>query len=239
MPPRRAGQLTAMAEMRKPHIPIPANLPGIAGLWAFKPAVGGKMAEFTQQLMRGSSTLTAGERELIGAFVSSRNNTDFCVRGHSAAAAVLVDGGLKTVQAVIADPDTAPVGARMRALLIIADRVRSSGLDVTPTDIDRARAAGARDEDIHDTVLVAATFCMYNRYVDGLAATTPDGQKVYDQIGRRLARGGYAPKRLLLIFRVLKALRTAARTLRHGPARARELQITPGSGLDDAGTPRQ
>ena len=203
-----------MAEVREPYIAIPGGLPGIGGLWAFKPAVGAKLGEFTQRLMRGPSPLTPGERETIAAFVSSRNNTEFCVRAHSATAALLVDGGRATVDAAVDDPRAASIGPKLRALLTIADKVRRSGLDVTREDIDAARTAGAGDEDIHDTVLIAATFCLYNRYVDGLAAITPDSDKVYHQIGSRLASGGYAPKGLLLALRVLKTIRAFTGALR-------------------------
>lgn len=215
-----------MAEVREPYIAIPGGLPGIGGLWAFKPAVGAKLGEFTQRLMRGPSPLTPGERETIAAFVSSRNNTEFCVRTHTAAAALLVDGGHATVAAAVDNPRAASVGPKLQALLTIADKVRRSGLDVTQDDIDEARAAGAGDEDIHDTVLVAATFCLYNRYVDGLAAVTPDSDKVYHQIGSRLARDGYAPKALLLALRILKAIRALTGTARR--ARRKPERLTSG-----------
>ena len=61
----------------------------------------------------------------------------------------------------------------MKALLEIAALVQAGGKMVTPVAIDTARAAGATDVEIHDTVLIAALFCLYNRYVDGLATVTP------------------------------------------------------------------
>jgi hypothetical protein len=45
--------------------------------------------------------------------------------------------------------------------------------------------------EIHGTVLIAAAFCMYNRYVDGLAMLTPTNPQAYDEIGQRIAREGY------------------------------------------------
>ncbi|MBF8191904.1 antibiotic biosynthesis monooxygenase [Nonomuraea sp. K274] len=184
-------------QARKPHIAIPDGLPGVAGLAAVKPGLAAKLGAFTHELMRGGSPLTPGEREVIAAFVSVRNDTYFCAHAHTAAAAQLVDGGTDTVHAVIDDPASAPVSTKLRALLRIADKVRRSGLEVTTDDIDQARAAGADDADIHDAVLVAATFCLYNRYVDGLAAITPDSPAVYDQIGGHLARNGYSPEKAL------------------------------------------
>jgi uncharacterized peroxidase-related enzyme len=175
-----------------PHISVPEDLPGIRGLLSFKPETAAAVYAFTQQLLRGPSSLTPAERELIAAVVSHRNGCQFCTRSHTAVAEVLAGDG-ELVAAAIDDPGAAPVGERMRALLAIAAKVQSSGRDVTDEDVAAARAAGATDEDLHDTVLVAAAFCMYNRYVDGLAATTPTDAAVYELIGQNLAQDGYAP----------------------------------------------
>ncbi|WP_069163457.1 carboxymuconolactone decarboxylase family protein [Nocardia altamirensis] len=179
--------------VREPFIDVPPDVPGIRGLFAFKPETGAALSGFAQQLLRGPSPLTPGERETIATFVSSRNNTYFCTQSHAATAALLVDGGRATIDAVIDDVETAAVDPKLRALLRIADKVRESGLDVTGEDVAAARAAGAKDEDIHDAVLVAAAFCMFNRYVDGLAAITPRDPAAYEQMGQRLAGSGYLP----------------------------------------------
>jgi uncharacterized peroxidase-related enzyme len=175
-----------------PHISVPDELPGIVGLLAFKPETAATISAFTQQLLRGPSSLTPGERELIAAVVSRRNECQFCARAHTAAAQH-VTGDRDLVDAVIRDPASAPVSEKMRALLGVASKVQSSGLDVTDDDIAAVRAAGASDEDLHDAVLVAAAFCMFNRYVDGLAANTPTDPAVYEVIGRNLADDGYRP----------------------------------------------
>ena len=129
---------------------------------------------------------------LLALAVSEANDCEFCMRSHRAAA-VAVIGEADGVDAVIGDLGSAPVTDKMRALLGIAAKVQRSGLDVTEDDIAAARAAGASDEDIHDAVLVAAAFCMYNRYVDGLRAITPTEQVAYDEMGQRLAEMGYMP----------------------------------------------
>ncbi|GAA2751544.1 MULTISPECIES: carboxymuconolactone decarboxylase family protein [Kitasatospora] len=175
-----------------PHIAVPENRPGIRGLMASKPSSGRKLSELAQQLLRGDSPLTPGERELIAAYVSTRNETRYCAGSHGAAAAHALSGGDYTVvDAVRLDLATAPVSAKLRALLELAGQVQVSGLAVTEEHIAAARAEGADDETIHDTVLIAAAFCMYNRYVDGLAAITPDDPAVYDEIGENLAAKGY------------------------------------------------
>jgi hypothetical protein len=65
---------------------------------------------------------------------------------------------------------------------------------VASLDVDRARLAGADDKAIHDTVLIAAMFCMFNRYVDGLATWTPEDPTVYQAIGARIAEKGYGSR---------------------------------------------
>lgn len=179
-----------------PHIAVPENLVGIASLMATKPASGHALCVLAEQLLRGPSPLTAGERELIAAMVSDRNGTPFCTSAHSAAAAHAlagdgIDGAAALVAAVRHDPETAPVSEKLRALLAIAAKVARSGRDVEESDVRRARDAGAGDEEIHDAVLVASAFCMFNRYVDGLAAREPADPLGYDLMGKVLAVEGY------------------------------------------------
>jgi uncharacterized peroxidase-related enzyme len=142
-------------------------------------------------LLRGPSPLTAGERDLIASRVSAGNECKFCATCHKATAAELVEGGAALVDAVVADFEGTDISPKLKALLRIADKVRADARTVTAADIDAARSHGALDADIHDTVLIAAMFCMFNKYVDGLAAYTPTEAEPYRQIGVRLAREGY------------------------------------------------
>ena len=174
-----------------PHIALPEDLPGITSAFAFRPETAKPMRELAEALLRGPNTLTSGERESIAAFVSSRNDCRFCHASHRAAAAHHLDGNYTVVDAVTTDPQSAPVSPKLKALLTIAGKVQHSGKDVTAADIERARAEGATDREIHDTVLIAAAFCMYNRYVDGLATVTPTDEQAYDRMGQRMAREGY------------------------------------------------
>src|SRR5258708_29403722 len=153
--------------------------------------MGTKLLDFANELLRGPSPLAAAERELIAAFVSSINDCAFCSRTHQAVASCLLDDGGATVDSLIDDLDTASVNDKLRSLLRIAAKVARSGREVLVEDIATARAAGATDEDIHDAVLVASAFCMFNRYVDGLAALTPVDDATYEFIGRMLAASGY------------------------------------------------
>lgn len=179
-----------------PHIGLPEGLPGITSGFAFRPETAKPMRELAEVLLRGPSTLTSGERETIASFVSARNDCHFCYASHRAAAAHHLDGNYAVVDAVTADYVTAPVSAKLKALLAIAAKVQQSGKRVESSDVDRARAEGATEREIHDTVLIAAAFCMFNRYVDGLATMTPTDHQTYDVMGQRMAKQGYVNSQL-------------------------------------------
>ncbi len=175
-----------------PHIDLPEGIPGIRSGFAYRPETGKPMSELAEVLLRGDSTLSRGERELIAAYVSNLNECRFCQTSHSWFAAAQLDGGMDLVEAVKADPDEAEISDKLRALLAIAAKVRDDGRSVTTHEIDAARAAGATDLEIHDTILIAAAFCMFNRYVDGLAVWTPDDPAAYEAMAERIVERGYA-----------------------------------------------
>jgi len=172
------------------HVPVQPELAGITGLLEYRLDTAQPIREMTQTLLRGPSTLTQGERELIATLVSHRNGCRFCATAHTAAAQLLLGEG-ETAEAVKRDPQSAPVSPKLRALLHIAALVQGSGRSVSPEDVAAARAAGATDLEIHDTVLIAALFCLYNRYVDGLAARTPDDPAYYATLAERIVSRGY------------------------------------------------
>jgi uncharacterized peroxidase-related enzyme len=174
-----------------PHIPLPEGLPGISSAFAFRPETAAPLRTLAEVLLRGPSTLTSGERELIAMYVSSRNACEFCHASHRAAAAHHLDGDYALVDAVQRDPRTAAVSEKLKTLLAIAGKVQLGGRHVTAADVAAARAQGATDVEIHDAVLIAAAFSMFNRYVDGLGAASPDDPDLYDQMGLRMAREGY------------------------------------------------
>ncbi|HTE23300.1 carboxymuconolactone decarboxylase family protein [Flavitalea sp.] len=173
-----------------PYIPLEAHLPGITGLLEYRKDTAAPIRELTQVLLRGPSSLTEGERELIATIVSHRNECTFCATAHTAAADVLLQES-ETSEKVKENIATAPVSDKMKALLTIAAQTQQSGLAVTEESIQVAKAAGATDIEIHDTVLIAALFCLYNRYVDGLATVTPSDPGFYTGLGERLKNHGY------------------------------------------------
>ena len=173
------------------YIELGNDIPGIRGLLVYRPETARPLGELAEVLLRGDSTLTRGERELIAAFVSWRNECEYCSNSHAATAAAQLPGGADLVGQVLADPGSAPVSAKLRALLDIADLVRVDGRLVTAEAVAKARAAGATDVEIHDTVLIAAAFCMYNRYVDGLGTSAPDDPAHYAAGAQALVEYGY------------------------------------------------
>jgi len=173
------------------HINVEDGVPGIRSLVMFRPETGKPLYELAQVLLRGESTLTEAERELIAAYVSKRNDTMFCMMSHAAASRALYGDDKKIVDDVLNDIKHANISDKMKALLNIAGKVQILGKEVTQQDVDAARNEGATDKEIHDTVLIAAAFCMFNRYVDGLASLTPTDEKEYEAMGKRMAEKGY------------------------------------------------
>jgi uncharacterized peroxidase-related enzyme len=173
-----------------PHIALPAGLPGISAGFAFRPETAAPMRLLAHTLLHEAGSLSPGERELIATFVSSRNNCQFCQLSHGAAAAAHL-GDEAVVKQVKSDFAQAPVSDKLKALLAIAGKVQQDGKLVTSSDVEAARSHGATDLEIHDTVLIAAAFCMYNRYVDGLGTWQPSDPEMYAQMGRHLAEEGY------------------------------------------------
>jgi len=173
-----------------PHIELESHLPGITGLLEYRKDTGQPIRDLTQILMRGQSTLTEAERELIATIVSHGNQCKFCTTAHAAAADLLL-GNKTTTQLMRDDIESTPVSEKMKALLTIAAAVGKNGKLVTPEMVARAKGEGATDLEIHDTVLIAALFSLYNRYVDGMATSMPDNDAYFDVLADRLVNHGY------------------------------------------------
>jgi uncharacterized peroxidase-related enzyme len=174
-----------------PHISLGNEAPGIVSLFIYRPETAKPLTDLAEILLRGPNSLSRGERELIAAYVSKLNDCSFCTDSHAAFAAAQLPEGMGLVDQVRSDPDTAEVSPKMHALLRIAAAVQRGGKNVRDTDVAAAREAGATDLEIHDTVLIAAAFCLYNRYVDGLATALPDDPAGYAQMAELIVTAGY------------------------------------------------
>jgi uncharacterized peroxidase-related enzyme len=173
------------------HIQLNNGAPGIQGLLMYRPETAEPLSLLAEVLLRGDNTLSRGERELIAAYVSKLNQCQFCHNSHAMFAALQLDAGWETVDAVVADVSTAPISEKMKTLLAIAASVQAGGKNVTDDQIAAAKAQGATDVEIHDTVLIAAAFCMFNRYVDGLGTFAPPNREDYAESGQRIVECGY------------------------------------------------
>ncbi|ACU73824.1 conserved hypothetical protein [Catenulispora acidiphila DSM 44928] len=175
-----------------PHIDVGNDQPGIRSLFFYRPETAGPLSELAETLLRAPSSLERWERELIATHVSELNECRYCATTHAAFTSAQLPDGLD-LTIIRADLGTAPISDKLKALLAIAAAVQQNGKEVTAELIDRARAVEATDLEIHDTVLIAAAFCMFNRYVDGLATTVPDDPDNYSTRAQALVRDGYLP----------------------------------------------
>jgi uncharacterized peroxidase-related enzyme len=173
------------------YISLPEGLPGIRGPMAFRPETAKPLNELVDVLLRGPHTLSPGERELIATYVSSQNDCNYCQTIHGAVAAHQLGGNEDLVRSVKQNFASAAVSDKMKALLNIAGKVQQSGRAVTEADVAKAKELGATDLEIHDTVLIAAVFCLCNRYVDGLNTWTPTDPDFYRRRASLIADHGY------------------------------------------------
>ncbi|MEZ5070796.1 MAG: carboxymuconolactone decarboxylase family protein [Bacteroidales bacterium] len=184
--------------------------PGIVELLFYKGPTGKALSNLAQTLLHGPSPLTPGERELIAGHVSKLNQCEFCCESHSASANHHFNDGGRTIGVLDTGIEDSHLSGKMKALLHVAGKVQKSGREVKPEDIEAAKKAGASDEEIHDTVLVAAAFCMYNRYVDGLRTNLPETKEEYVPMGARMATKGYKYPPLFLRKFVIRSMQKKA-----------------------------
>jgi uncharacterized peroxidase-related enzyme len=176
-----------------PHITLDNELVGIRGLMAFRPETAGPMGDLANALLRSSEGLSPAERELIATYVSHLNDCFYCQHSHGEIAAIYLHGDRDLVDRVKLDYSSASISEKLKSLLRIAGLVQQNGKAVSEADIKNAKDHGATDHDIHDCVLIAAAFCMFNRYVDGLGAQTPKDLSTYYPRAKQVAEKGYGP----------------------------------------------
>lgn len=174
------------------HITLPDGLPGIRGPMAFRPDTSKPLNELAEVLLRSENSLTRGERELIGTYVSYLNDCFFCQNAHGGLAQHYLQCDLQFIDGVKANMLAADISEKLKALLAIAASVQKGGKHVTSAQIETAKTLGATDMEIHDTVLIAAAFCMFNRYVDGLGTWAPKDREFYINRAPSRAKEGYA-----------------------------------------------
>jgi|SRR5450432_192174 uncharacterized peroxidase-related enzyme len=175
------------------YIDLQNDLPGIRGPMAFRPETAKPLNELAEILLHSEiNSLTRGEREMIGAYVSSLNDCFFCQNVHGAMAQHYFQCNMEFIDKIKIDYQSASISNKLKALLSIAGSVQKGGKYVTAQQIEHAKSIGASDREIHDTVLIAAAFCMFNRYVDGLHTWAPQDRQMYVERAAMRAEDGYA-----------------------------------------------
>lgn len=175
------------------YIDLQNDLPGIRGPMAYSPQTGKALNELAEILLHNeNNTLTRGDRELIGAYVSSENDCFFCQNVHGAMAQHYFQSDMQLIDDIKKDYRSTPISDKLKSLLTIAGSVQKGGKYVTTEQVEHAKSLGATDKEIHDTVLIAAAFCMFNRYVDGLNTWAPQDRQVYLERAKMRAEDGYA-----------------------------------------------
>ncbi len=173
------------------HIKLPEGLPGIRGPMAFRPETAQPLNELAEILLRGENSLTRGERELIATYVSALNDCFFCQNAHGGIAQHYLQCDISFIDQIKKDYESTTISDKLKSLLSIAGSVQKGGKNVMPQQIEKAKILGATDMEIHDTVLIASAFCMFNRYVDGLGTWAPQDPNIYVERGARRAEEGY------------------------------------------------
>jgi uncharacterized peroxidase-related enzyme len=174
------------------HIDLQNDYPGIRGPMAFSPQTANPLNDLAEVLLRSDNTLSRGERELVATYVSSLNDCFFCQNVHGGLAQYYLQCSTDFINEVKKNLVSSAVSDKMRTLLSIAASVQKGGKNVTEQQIEKAKTNGATDKEIHDTVLIAAAFCMFNRYVDGLATWAPEDKNYYIERAKQRAEEGYA-----------------------------------------------
>lgn len=163
-------------------------VPEIMHLFRYKKSNTDHLVRFTDQVLRGPSPLSRGLRELIGVFISSRNQCSFCSCAHAPVASQLL--GKELVEEVLQDPETSRLDAAHKELFRYLGKLADNPAQVTASDIHRLKVAGWSEEAIYDALTVAAVFKFYNTWNNG-SGVAPMSAADYVHSGNRILAMGY------------------------------------------------
>ena len=149
---------------------------------------GDPMKRLTHEAMRGPSAWSVGDRELMAAYISKVNGTEFCIKAHSAVAGRAYQDDAR-VSATLADLDTAPIGEPLRATLrMLGKLAREHAVDAG--DMRAVLAAGVSRAQIEDALAVGLAFNVTDRLADAFRFAVP-GPKAFDAGAKFLLARGY------------------------------------------------
>jgi uncharacterized peroxidase-related enzyme len=165
-------------------------LPDAARLVFYRPDFYGNPAkQYTQRAMRGPSSWSVGDRELMAAYISHLNQCSFCVKAHSAVA-INADGNHERIEKVLADLETAPIEAPLRATLqMLAELTQKHA--VNAEQVRAVLAAGVSPQQIEDALAVGFAFNVTNRLADAFGFFVP-ADDAFEAGAKYLLKRGYA-----------------------------------------------
>jgi uncharacterized peroxidase-related enzyme len=194
---------------RSQEEPIVGSLPDVPGILTairLTPGLGVHLRGLADELLVNDfagATISRGEREMLATAVSAANDCFYCMDSHGAFATAVLersgDGGLAGLIDVIKTGSSEGLGEKMQALLHIARTVRREPRELTAAEVEAAKAAGASDADVQLAVLIAASFSMYNRIVEGFRAKTPPTPEAYRARAAEIAEHGYSDQRVVAV----------------------------------------
>lgn len=165
---------------RLPSLPDPTDLFDVIKTY---PKFAKPYFELSHLIMRGDSPLGAGERELIGAFVSGLNSCDYCFGIHKDVASAF---GLEEsmIEQLMTDHNKAHISAKMKALLSFVKKLTEAPSRLTDSDASLVLDAGYSEEALHDAIYVCAIFCFTNRIVAGTGVSLGENSMIPSDVAR-------------------------------------------------------
>jgi uncharacterized peroxidase-related enzyme len=173
------------------YIQIDSSLPGMQSLLDYRPQIASPLKTLMAVMMRSKEGLSKGERELIATYVSNLNDCYNCHQIHGEVAQCFFEELPDLVESIKTDIHNADLTQRQKAILGIAANVQKNGKLVTDQQISGAKNLGISDLEIHDTVLISAMFCFFNRYIDGLGIVSQDTTETFKERAKMIAEFGY------------------------------------------------
>ncbi|NJO24311.1 MAG: peroxidase-related enzyme [Sphingomonadales bacterium] len=170
-----------------------SRLPGDAGVrhaMALNKPAGRALVQLHTAVMRQPSQLSAGERELIAAYVSGLNACRYCHGVHSVTAETFgVDPALLT--RMIDDLERSGLGDKWLSLMAYVRKLTLSSSRLVAADAQAVLAAGWDEQALHDAIAVVCLFNFMNRFADGHGIKGESS--VFVARGKALMEGGYDP----------------------------------------------
>jgi uncharacterized peroxidase-related enzyme len=163
-------------------------VPEIMHLFRFKKRNTDYLVRFTEEVMCGPSPLSRGMRELIGSYVSAKNQCGFCSSAHAPAAAQLL--GKELVEEVLTDMENSRLDAAHKELFRYVGKLGENPALVTDADVAKLKEHGWSEEAIYDALTVASLFKFYNTWNNGSGVQDMESDD-YLHSGERLVTMGY------------------------------------------------